>query len=368
MHKNPILSLLGLVLIGGLAWQQIEIRSLRSDLSRLTTKEDSASSTALIPAPTISNGPVAALDSDSGQMRQQLSALKEQVRRLTLELTFTSDLLMERGALPISEAKAAASKRNFLNTSLPDHERLRALRILKRSNAIDDEVLRSGLTWIQTLADPQLLGDALEQFVALQSPALRNTALQLVTTHPDEYVRRRAAQILRGFEDSAVESEIWAALASEQSRDVQRELEAALRNIPVNSTRKAELERRVLNSGASFSERFTAFRVLISANVAGAQAVAAFANEVVAQSNPERMEDLFQTMDNTGNLAAAPALINGLQVGDPGLRIRALDALGEMQADPTVVKWLQHTANNDADEHVRAEAVRVLGQAGNKPR
>ena len=301
-------------------------------------------------------------------MRQQLSALEERVRQLTLELKLASELLMERGALPISEAKAAALKRNFLDTSLPDHERLRALRILQRSNAIDDEVLQAGLTWIQTLIDPQLIGDALEQFVKLQSPALRNTALQLVATHPDEYVRKRAAQILRSFKDSAVESGIWAALASEQSRDVQRELEDALRDIPVNSTRQAELEGRVLNSGASFSERFAAFRVLISAGVANAQAVAVFANEVVAQRDPERMEDLFQTLDNTGNLAAAPALINGLQVGDPELRVRALDALGEMQADPTVVKWLQHTANNDADERVRAEAVRVLGQAGNKPR
>jgi hypothetical protein len=350
-----------------MVWQQIEIRSLRSDLSRLTNA-DNASSTAPISAPAIPNVPAAVFNPDSGPMRQQLSALEEKVQKLTLELTLASELLMERGALPISEAKAAASKRTFLDTSLPDQERLRALRILKRGDAIDEEVLQAGLSWIQTLVDPKLLGEALEQFVELQSPALRNTALQLVTTHPDEYVRRRAAQILRGLKSSTVESEIWTALASEQSRDVQRELEDALRDIPVNSTRKAELEGRVLNSGASFSERFTAFRVLISANVASAQAVAAFANEVVAQSNPERMADLFRTLDNTGNLAAAPALINGLQVGDPGLRVRALDALGEMQVDPTVVKWLQHTANNDADERVRAEAVRVLAQGGNRPR
>jgi HEAT repeat protein len=69
---------------------------------------------------------------------------------------------------------------------------------------------------------------------------------------------------------------------------------------------------------------------------------------------------LFRMLDNTGNLAAAPALIQGLQLEDWRLRGSAVDALSEMQSDPNVVKWLQHVAQNDADERVRAEASRVL--------
>ena len=361
MRKNAILFTVLMVLAGGLVWQHAAIRSLRSELAQLTkvSRDDKTA----ITAPTTSSVLAADLNSDSEIMRQRLSAMEEQVHQLTL----ASELLMERGQLPLSAAKAAELRRNFLNSSLPDRERLRALRILRRNHAIDDEVLLAGLAWIEMLADTQLIGDVLEQFIGLKSLALRDKALQLVATHPDDQVRRRAAQILGGFDDPAVESAIWTALVSEQSPEVQNQLADALRDRPMNPTRQAELDRRVLDNGASFRERFAAFRVLISAKAANAQTTAAFANEVVAQNNPEQMADLFRTLDNTGNLAAAPALISGLQVDDPGLRGLALDALSEMQAEPAVVKWPQYTANNDSDERVRAEAVRVLAQAGNKP-
>lgn len=296
-------------------------------------------------------------------MPQRLAALEEQVRQLTL----ASESLMERGQLPLSAAKTAELRGRFLDASLPDDERLRILRILRRNQAIDDEVLRTGLAWMETLSDTKLIGDVLEQFVGLKSPALRDKALRLVATHPDEQIRRRAAQVLGGFDDPQVESAIWTALASEQSRGVQGQLEDVLREMPMSPERQADLERRLANNAASFRERFAAFRVLMSAKAASAEAVRDFANEVVAQNNVDQTADLFRMLDNTGNLAAAPALIYGLQTDNPKLRALALDALSEMQSDPTVVKWLQHSANNDADERVRAEAVRVLAQAGNKP-
>jgi HEAT repeat protein len=98
-----------------------------------------------------------------------------------------------------------------------------------------------------------------------------------------------------------------------------------------------------------------------------AQTTAAFLDEVVALNNDELTADLFGALDNTGNLAAAPALIKGLQSDKVELRVRALDALSEMQSDATVVQWLQYAARNDAHDRVRAEAVRVLAQAGNQP-
>jgi HEAT repeat protein len=361
VRKNTILILLAAVLIGVLAWQQTEIRSLRSELAHLAIVSERMLANSSSPeAPTV---PAPAKHLDNGPLRQQLSAVEEQVRQLNA----ISEQLMERGAVPLSEARAAALKKRFLDSTEPDQERLRLLRILQRNRGIDDEVLQAGLAWVQTLSDPRLISEVLEQFIKLQSPALRDTALQLVTTHPDEHVRRRAAQILRGLEDAGIESIMWTALSSEQSREVQRELEDALRNIPVSATRKSELEGRLQNSAATFSERFTAFRVLVSAKAGNTESLATFANEVVERSDREQIADLFETLDNTGNLAAAPALISGLRLEDPQLRRSALDALGEMQTDPTVVEWLRHTATHDSDARVRGEAIRVLGQAGNKP-
>jgi len=358
VRKNAILVIVLVAMAGALAWQQAEIRSLSSELAGLKLQ-----------APTVSTQPTApdiaipVINPGEGTMPQRLFALEKQVQQLML----ASESLMERGQLPLSSAKVLELKKRFLNTSLPNDERLRALRLLQRNHAIDDEVLSAGLAWIETLSDTRLMSDLLEQFVGLKSPALRDKALQLVTTYPEDQIRRRAAQILGGFDDVHVESALWSALASEQSRGVRNQLEDALRQMLVNSTRQISLEQRALDDGALFQERFTAFRLLMSANVASAQTVKNFANEVLTHNNADQTADLFRMFDNTGNLAAAPALISGLQLDNPKLRALALDALSEMQSDPTVAKWLQHAATNDPDERVRAEAARVLGQARNNP-
>jgi HEAT repeat protein len=103
-----------------------------------------------------------------------------------------------------------------------------------------------------------------------------------------------------------------------------------------------------------------------SANVADAQMTTAFADGVVARGQTEETATLFRALDNTGNLAAAPALVKGLQSENTELRMLALDALSEMQSDATVVKWLKFVAENDTDARVRNEAVRVLAQGANQ--
>ncbi|HEX5219497.1 MAG TPA: HEAT repeat domain-containing protein [Verrucomicrobiae bacterium] len=362
MRKNAIvLTVLAALaaLAGALAWQQAQIRALQSELAVLKSQPVGVAA---------DHNPrertAEFLNPDQGTMPERLLAMEKQVQQLML----ASESLMERGQLPLSPAKAIEVKNRFLDASLSSEERLRALRLLQKNHAIDDEVLSAGLAWIETLSDTRLMSDLLEQFVGLKSPALREKALQLVATHPEDQIRRRAVQILGASGDArVVESALWTLLASEQSRSVQYQLEEALREIPMDSTRQLSLEQRALNDQSPLRERLAAFRLLMAANVASAQTVKDFANTVLAQNNADQTAELFRMFDNTGNLAAAPALINGLQLDNPHLRALALDALSEMQSEPTVIKWLQHAAMNDTDERVRAEAVRVLGQAGNKP-
>ncbi len=127
------------------------------------------------------------------------------------------------------------------------------------------------------------------------------------------------------------------------------------------------LKGQILDATLSWLERFRAFRSLAGKGLADAPTTVAFVDEVMASNQDDLAEELFRALDNTGNLAAAPALIRGLQSGNAELRMLALDALSEMQSDATVLQWLQHVARNDAQDRVRAEAARVLAQAGNKP-
>lgn len=157
------------------------------------------------------------------------------------------------------------------------------------------------------------------------------------------------------------------ALTLELERELKRQRELAAQNISAGPVAGGELKEHILNTKRGLKERFTAFRTLMRMGLVDAQTTAAFVDEVVALNNDELTADLFGALDNTGNLAAAPALIKGLQSDKVELRMRALDALSEMQSDATVVQWLQYAARNDAHDRVRAEAVRVLAQAGNQP-
>jgi HEAT repeat protein len=165
---------------------------------------------------------------------------------------------------------------------------------------------------------------------------------------------------------NALEARLQAlTLELEQERQQQRQLGS-------NSTALAlasadELKAQVMDPHRGWKDRFRAFRTLMRQGLMDAQTTTAFLDEVMKLNDDELTAELFGVLDNTGNLAAAPALIRGLQLDKVELRMRALDALSEMQSDATVVQWLQHVARTDAEERVRAEAVRVLAQAGNQP-
>jgi hypothetical protein len=165
---------------------------------------------------------------------------------------------------------------------------------------------------------------------------------------------------------SALEARVQAlTLALEQERQRQGEIKAnstAIAQVPLD-----ELKAQLLDPHRGLKERFRAFRTLMRHDLLDAQTTTSFLDEIMKLNDQELTAELFGALDNTGHLAAAPALIKGLQSDNVELRMRALDALSEMQSDATVVQWLQHVARNDVEERVRAEAVRVLAQAGNQP-
>lgn len=154
-------------------------------------------------------------------------------------------------------------------------------------------------------------------------------------------------------------------LELEHAQQQQRRL--AANNPAVAPASPDELKAQVMDPHRGLKDRFRAFRTLMRQGLMDAQTTTAFLDEVLKLNDDELTAELFGALDNTGNLAAAPALIKGLQLDKVELRMRALDALSEMQSDATVVQWLQHVARNDREERVRTEVVRVLAQAGYRP-
>lgn len=364
MAKTCSLWIVVAVLAGGLALQHRALRNVQTELAALTAPVSApaeAATASAIESQAAPESPEPA--SDNAQIDQRLTALEGAVRQLTL----ASEVLMERGHLPLSVAKLAELRRKFLDPALSDADRLEALRVLRREKAVDDEVVRGGVEWLQVLGDPASIRKLLAQFDGLESSFLREPLLRLATTHTDNGVRRQAIKNLESFVgDAAVDALLWKLLASEGDPDARRQVENSLRRGPMTEARMADLRQRALDSNASFRERLIAFQCMSSANVADAQMTTAFADGVVARGQTEETATLFRALDNTGNLAAAPALVKGLQSENTELRMLALDALSEMQSDATVVKWLKFVAENDTDARVRNEAVRVLAQGANQ--
>jgi hypothetical protein len=203
--------------------------------------------------------------------------------------------------------------------------------------------------------------------LSTEAPTVESIPTQ--PTQPEQAVELTAARAevnTLQLRVGALETRVQAlTLELEQEQQRQREIKAnstAIAQAPLD-----ELKAQLLDSHRGLKERFRAFRTLMRHDVLDAQTTTSFLDEIMKLNDHELTAELFGALDNTGHLAAAPALINGLQSDKVELRLRALDALSEMQSDATVVQWLQHVARNDAEERVRAEAVRVLAQAGNQP-
>ncbi len=225
-------------------------------------------------------------------------------------------------------------------------------------------VLVVGLIWQQRSLrrmHTDLVELAQQEHQPVHTPVASGAATHLATcTAAQAEVRALQVRVV-GLE--ARVQELTLALQSE----FQRQREADANNLTAGPVSARELQEQILDTKRSLKERFNTFRALLRQGLADAHTTTAFLNEVMAQHDDELTAPLFKALDNTGNFAAAPTLIKGLESEKAELRMLALDALSEMQSDATVVQWLQHVARNDPQERVRLEAVRVLAQAGNQP-
>jgi HEAT repeat protein len=366
MLKVLVPSVVAAGLVGALVVQHRSLGRIESELAALKSTGAAGAPSAPAEAPErrglFGRSEPAAASANTAAIEQRLAAIEDAVGRLGK----ASEHLMERGQLPLSEAKAAELKAKFLDASLPDNERLRVLRLLRQNNVVDEAVIAGALGWAQaaTGTDPRVAASVLDQLDGLDNASLKGPLLQFASTSTDSRVRRQAIENLERFAgDPAVDALLWKAVQSDEDPAVRRQAENALREGPMSEARIADMRRRALNPNASLEERLTAFRALGNSQTDMGDVATQMAAVAQSAQDPRQRAQIFGAFDGMNNPALAPALVQGLQDASPDVRRQAADALSGLSGDQAVADWLRYVAENDADPRVRREAQQALSES-----
>ena len=338
-----------------LAWQQSNISQLRRELRQSPNAAPVAVKTGTLPDPRGKERVVVQVSDPA--LEQRLASLERAVR----EWTRVSDLLAERGVVPLSTNRLAELLQKVGDTTLPEGERLQNLRALRRNRGLDEQTVQVALSFFSTATNNGVRENILDQIEGATNAVARSTFLEVASRDSDPEVREQAVDNLRRLMgDPQVEAALWNLAQQETNPNVLEEIDEALRSGPMTRERVELMTTRVLDPAATLDQRLLAVRALQRSSTPNPEVSAAVAQMVQSAQDPLDRARIFGALDGTRDASLAPPLVQGLQDPNPIIRERAADALSELKNDPAVAQWLKHVAANDADPTVRREAMQAL--------
>jgi HEAT repeat protein len=287
---------------------------------------------------------------------QRLKDLEQAVAQLALGL----DYLMEHGDVPLTANKIHNLASRFMDATISDKERIRALKLLRDNKALTDEVAQNAVGWLQTAADPNTQCELLKQLNGMTNAPLKPALLNL-TGSQTASVRERTAESLRSFGgDAQVETALWAFVQNDPEKKVRDEAEKALLNGKISDTTLNVLRQRALASDAPLEERLVALRALNRAEAGVSDVIPVMVARAENTQDPAERAQTFRAFNGFKDPALKVPLVNGLQNLNPEVRKNAADALSSFATDPAIQEWLRYIAENDVDPRVRKEAANAL--------
>jgi hypothetical protein len=294
-----------------------------------------------------------------------LSRRLEGLEETLAQIVQATDYLMERGQLPLATNKAGDLYAKLAEPTTPDDERLRALRLLRRNKALNDQAVYSALAWLEIATNSRTKRAVLQQLDGLTNAALKQPLLNLALSEPSADLREEAVENLRSFlDDPAVENSLWERLRTETDGDVREEIEDALEDGPATPARISALQQRASNPELPLEERLLALRGLREADGDAPAVIAELAQRAQTTQDVAERARLFDAFDGLRDPQLKLPLVHGLQDPNPVVRQRAADALSVFNSDPAVSQWLRHIADTDTDPRVQREAFQALQSGG----
>jgi len=365
-HRSTLfwLALGGLCAAGVFAWQQHGISQLKREIASLRAASnagDADSATASIPVPQspaaitrVDRVPAAAPDA---RLERRVAALEASVSLLGEG----ADHLMDRGAIPPSDAKLAEWASTFNNVNAATQDRLLALRQLCRNRSLAPALAQMAASWLSTETDTGVARSILEAVRGAADPALKTAILAIASSAEDPRLRDRAISSLRDYsQDPQAEALLWELASADPSEIIRRRAEDTLRRIPMTDERTAALELRALNSSASLDERLASLRLLERGEKDIARVAPALSQVAQSVTDAESLLKLYRAFDDVNDPAFMLPLVQGAQYDNVDVRLRATDALVDYRAEPAIAELLQAMAKTDPDPRVRQEASRIF--------
>jgi len=348
----------GVVIVGLGAVQFNQMQQFRAELASLRaelrgTQEIASTSTAEQTRPA------------SGDRTVGLQARLANVERVLADLSKATESLMDRGMVPPNEERLAQLQQRFFDPSAPDAERLRSLRMLKRTQPqLSDELVTQALTMLQSSTNGNTRRQLLQQLDGVTNAAMKGPLIAMIDSETTGNVREELVDVLSDFaSDPSVETKLWQLAMNDPDGEVREQAEEALTEGPATPERLQSLREKAANPNASLDERLLSLRALREANAQAPEVISDMANLAQTSTDPVTRAKLFRAFDGINDPNLMSPLVHGLQDPNPVVRESAADALSSFASDPRIQEWLNHVIANDADPRVKREAYAALEQS-----
>jgi HEAT repeat protein len=288
----------------------------------------------------------------------RLEAIEQSIN----ELNGVAERLMDRGTVPLAERRVAEMIARLNDFSASDRDRIEALRLLRRNDALDDAGVASALHWLQGATNAATRRSILQNLEGMTNYLMRTPLLQLALNEPNAATREQAVDTLGRFvSDPVVEAQLLQIMRGDAERRVRDEAASALRRGPMTDARVATFQQLALDENLELRERLNALRALRGREAEISTVLGSLARQAQEAEDARVRAELFQAFDGYDDPALLAPLVHGLQDPNPVVRERAADALSGFRSEPVVQEWLQYLMENDADQRVRREAFQSLG-------
>lgn len=277
---------------------------------------------------------------------------------------------MDRGMVPPNEERLAQLQQRFFDPNAPDAERMRSLRMLKRTQPqLSDEIVTQALTMLQSSTNGNTRRQLLQQLDGVTNAAMKGPLIAMLDSETTGNVREELVDVLSEFaSDPGVETKLWQLAMNDPDGEVREQAEEALTEGPATPERVQALREKAANPNASLDERLLSLRALREANAPAPEVISDMANLAQTSTDPVTRAKLFQAFDGINDPNLMSPLVHGLQDPNPVVRESAADALSSFASDPRIQEWLNHVIANDADPRVKREAYAALEQSQRRGR
>lgn len=356
-------------LAAALVVQHRRIQQLARELDAVRTeaglRPDTTSPIPVEEGETSDSQPRSAPASSDASVLRRLASIEETLAKLTE----SNEHLMNRGQLPISAEKREQLLARLADPAADAKERLQALRLLRRNNALADDAVQFALGWLNGTTNSGDRLRILQQLGGLTNAALRDPLLAMAVTDSSVEVRKRALGNLRRLvDDPMVETQMWELLLKDTDEGIRRQARDVIIDGPVSEARAAALRDRAVAATSTMEERAIAWEALKSSGRGSPEVSAALSQLAQTTTDTRERLQLFEAFNEASDPAFIPPLVQGLQDPSPLVRARAADALSDFRSEPAVEEWFRYLAENDSDPTVRRQAMRVLNQGSRETR